>query len=72
MSAFNYSDIPLAGAYANAVKAAQESDHRNAGRHVETGEGRDALESFRTLVQRIAAAVAERRPAPSQLTSRPV
>jgi hypothetical protein len=72
MSTFNFSDITLAGAYANAVKAAQESDCRNAGRHLETGESRNLLKSLRTLVRRIAAAVAEKRPAASQLTSRPV
>jgi hypothetical protein len=27
MSTFNFSDITLAGAYANAVKTARESDH---------------------------------------------
>jgi hypothetical protein len=68
MSTFNFSDITLAGAYANAVKTARESDHRNAESHLETGESRSVLKSLRTLVQRIAVAVA----ASSQLTSRPV
>jgi hypothetical protein len=72
MSTFNFSDITLAGAYANAVKTARESDHRNAESHLETGESRSVLKSLRTLVQRIAVAVAEKRPASSQLTSRPV
>jgi hypothetical protein len=72
MSTFDFSDITPAGAYVNAIKAAQESDRRNAERHLETSESRHALKSVWTLVRRIAAAVAEKRPAISQLTSRPV
>jgi hypothetical protein len=72
MSTFNFSDITPAGAYMNAIRTAQECDRRNAGRHFETSESRNALKSFRTLVQRITTAITEKRPASSRLTSRPV
>jgi hypothetical protein len=72
MSSFNFSDITIAGAYAQATKAAQQSDNSNAEPHLEKGESHRVRKSLWTLVRRIAAAVADRRPAASQLTSRPV
>jgi hypothetical protein len=70
MSTFDFNDITLAGAYANAMKAAQESDNRNAARHFETGESRSVLKSLWTLVRRIAAVVGEKRPTVFRLASR--
>ncbi len=71
MSTFNISDIHFAGAYANAVTAAKDSDHRTADRHLETGEGSIVLETLKSLVRRFAA-TAERRPTSDQLSARPV
>ncbi len=71
MSTFNISNITLAGAYMNAVTAAKDSDHRNADRHLETGEGSIVLETLKSLVRRFAAN-AERRPTSDQLSARPV
>ena len=72
MSTFNISDITLAGAYVNAVTAAQGSDRRNADRHVESGEGQNFTGFLTTLARRIAAAITENRRTTSPLTSRPV
>ena len=72
MSTLNFSDITLAGAYVHAMKAARESDNRNAERHLETSNGHNGRQSLWTLVGRIAATVAEKRLASSPLTSRPV
>jgi hypothetical protein len=72
MPTFNISDITPAGAYANAVMAAQDSDRRNADRRFESGEGLNFTEFLTTLVRRIAAAITENRRTTSQLTSRPV
>ncbi len=72
MSTFNISDIHFAGAYANAVTAAKDSDRRNAGRHVEAAEGSSATGSLKTLARRIATAIIEKRPAADQLTVHPV
>ncbi len=71
MSTFNISDITPAGAYGNAVMAAQNSDRRNAGRHLETGERFNVLKSFKSLVRRFAA-ITEKRPIAGQLSARPV
>ncbi len=72
MSTFNISDIHYAGAYSNAVAAAEDSDRRNADRHIESGEGRHFTGFLTTLARRIAAAIAENRRTISPLTSRPV
>ncbi len=72
MSTFNISDITSAGAFANATMTAQDSNRRNADRHVETGEGRNFTGFLTTLARRIAAATTENRRIASQLTSRPV
>ena len=72
MSTFNISDIHFAGAYANAVTTAKDSDRRNAGRHVEAGEGSSAIGSLKTLARRIASAIIEMRTTASQPNSHPV
>jgi hypothetical protein len=51
MSTFNISDITLAGAYVNAVTAATDSDHRTAGRRLETGEGSNVVKLLKALVR---------------------
>ena len=61
MSTFNISDINIAGAYANAVTVAQDSDRRNADCHVETGEGLNVMKFLKTLVGRIVTAIIENR-----------
>ncbi len=71
MSTFNISDITFAGAYVNAVTAAQDSDHRNADRHFETCEGFNVLRSFKSLARRFAA-ITEKRPTADQLSACPV
>ena len=71
MSTFNISDIHFAGAYANAVTAAKDSDHRTADRHLETGEGSNVMKLLKTLVRRFAT-ITEERPAADQLSARPV
>ena len=71
MSTFNISDITLAGACVNAVTAAKDSDHRNAGRRLETGEGWNVMKIFKSLV-RCFTASSEERPAADQLSARPV
>ena len=71
MSTFNISDITLAGAYVQAVTAAKDSDHRSAGRRLETGEGSDLMKLLKTLVRRFAA-ITEERPAADYLSARPV
>ena len=72
MSSFDFTRITVPGAFSNAMKAARESDRRDARRHLETRESRDALKGFQALARRVAAALAEKRPADSQLTSHPV
>ena len=72
MSTFNISDITLAGACVSAVTAAKDSDHRNAGRRLETGEGSNVVKLLKALVRRIASAIVEMRPTFSQPTSRPI
>ncbi len=72
MSTFNISDITFAGAYMNAVTAAKDSDHRNADRHLETGEGSNVMKLLKTLALRIATAITGIRRTTSPLTSRPV
>ncbi len=72
MPTFNISDITPAGAFANAVTAAQDSDYRNADRHVESATGLSVTTFLTTLARRIAAAIAENRRTISPLTSRPV
>jgi hypothetical protein len=72
MTTFNISDITPAGAFANAVAAAQENDRRNANRHVEPSEGGRVNSLFATLGRRIAAVITENRQTASRLTSRPV
>jgi len=72
MLPFNLSDITPAGACIGAIEAARESDRRNARRPFETGERRNVLKGLRSLVRRIAAAMTEKRPAASRLTSRSV
>ncbi len=71
MSTFNISDITLAGAYANAVTAAKDSDRRNAGRRLETGEGWNVIKFFQSHARRFVATTEVRRAA-DQLTARPV
>ncbi len=71
MSTFNISDITPAGAYVQAVTAAKDSDHRNAGRSVEICEGSNLMKPLKTLVRRFAAII-EERPAADQLSARPV
>ncbi len=70
MSTFNISDITPAGAYANAVTAAQDSDHRNADNHVGSGGGLNFTEFLASQARRIAAAITENRRTASPLTSR--
>ncbi len=72
MTTFNISDITPAGAFGNAVTAAQGSDRRNADRHFESGESRQVTKLLTTLARRIAAAITEIRQTASQLASRPV
>jgi hypothetical protein len=72
MSTFNISDIHFAGAYANAVTAAKDSDHRNAERHLEPGEGSNVTKAFKAQVRRIATAIVEMRPTADRLRARPV
>ena len=72
MSTFNISDITLTGAYVTAVSAAKDSDHRNAGRHFETGESSNVVKFLKTLVRRIATAIIEMRTTASQPNSHPV
>jgi hypothetical protein len=72
MSTFNISDITPAGAYMNAVTAAQSSDRRSAGRNIETGKGPNFAGFITTLARRIAAAIFEIRQTASQPASRPV
>lgn len=72
MSIFDLSDVTAPGAFMNAMKAAQESDRRNARRHFETGDGGSVLKGSLALVRRIAAVVSKKRPTTPQLTSRPV
>ena len=50
MSIFNITDITPAGAFANAATAAQDSDRRNASRHIATGEGLKVAGLLATLV----------------------
>ncbi len=71
MSTLNISDITFAGAYMNAVTAAKDSDHRNAGRCLETGEGSKLMQLLKTLVRRFAA-ITDERPAADQLSAGPV
>jgi hypothetical protein len=71
MSTFNISDITFAGAYSKAVTAAKDSDRRNAGRRLETGEGSNVLKTLKSLVRRFVAII-EERPAADQLSARPV
>jgi hypothetical protein len=72
MTTFNISDITPAGAFANAVTAAQGSDRRNADRHFEAGQSPHVTKLLTTLARRIAAAITEIRHAASQPASRPV
>ena len=72
MSTFNISDIHFAGAYANAVTAAKDSDRRSAGRNIETGQRPKSAGLLTTLARRIAAAIVEIRQTASQSASRPV
>ncbi len=72
MTTFNISDITSAGAFANAVTAAQGSDRRNADRHFKSGEGRQVTKLLTILGRRIAAAITEIRHTASQPASRPV
>ena len=72
MSTINISDITPAGAFANAVMTARDSDCRIADRHVESGEGSSAIGSLKTLARRIATAITGIRRTTSPLTSRPV
>ncbi len=57
MSIFNFSDTTPAGAFANAVTAAQDSDRRSAGRQSETGGGLKVTGSFASFVRGIAVAI---------------
>lgn len=70
MSTFDISDITAPGAFLNAMKAAQESDRRNAARYVETGDGGSVLKCPLALVRRIVAAVSKTRPSPTTLAPR--
>ncbi len=72
MSTFNISDITPAGAYANAVTAAQDSDRRNADSHFESGGGLNFTGFLAPVARRIAIAITEHRWTASPLTSRPV
>ncbi len=72
MPTFNISDITPAGAFANAVTAAQGSDRRNADRHFDSGENRQVTKLLTTLARCIAAAIVEIRQTASQPASRPV
>jgi hypothetical protein len=69
MPTFSISDVTPAGAYANAVMVARESDRRSANRRFEPGEGVNVLKSLKTLVRRAVAVIAEKRPAVSQPTA---
>ena len=71
MSTFNISDFNYAGAYVKAVATAKDSDHRNAGRRLEAGEGSNVVKFLKTLVRRTAAITEERRAA-DQMSARPV
>jgi len=72
MTTFNISDITPAGAFANAVTAAQSSDRRSAGRNIEMGKRPNFAGFLTTLARRIAAAIVEIRQTASQPASRPV
>jgi hypothetical protein len=72
MPTFDISDITLAGAYVNAVTAAQDGDRRNADRHFESGEGLNFVRFFGALVRRVAAAITDNGRTASRLISRPV
>jgi hypothetical protein len=72
MTTFNISDITPAGAFTNAVTAAQSSDRRSAGRNIETGKRPKSAGLLTTLARRIAAAIVEIRQTASQSASRPV
>jgi hypothetical protein len=62
MSSFNITDITIAGAYTNAIAAAQDSSRRNARRHPEPSQGPDRPRLLSRLARRVAAALSERRP----------
>ena len=66
MPTFNISDITPAGAYANAVTAATDSDRRNPDRCVATGESTKVEKFVNGLIRRIAGAIVEKRPAAGQ------
>ena len=69
MSSFNITDVTIAGAYVNAITAAQDSARRNARHHTELRQGPGLLSR---LARRIARAVSERRPATLRLATRRV
>lgn len=60
MSSFNITDVTIAGAYTNAITAAEESARRNAERRSEPSEGPGFLSR---LLRRVASALSEKRPA---------
>ncbi len=70
MTIFNISDITPAGAFTNAVTAAQDSDRRNAGGHSETTKDPMVTGFLTILARRIAAAMAEIGQTASQPASR--
>ena len=72
MTTFNISDITPAGAFANAVTAAQSSDRRSDGRNIEKGKRQKFAGFLTTLARRIAAAIVEIHQTASQSASRPI
>jgi hypothetical protein len=72
MSSFNITDVTIAGAYVNAIAAAEESARRTSKRRSSSSEGPSRLKSLSTLVRRVAAALSERRPDALRLASRRV
>ncbi len=70
MTTFNISDITPAGAFANAVTAARDSDRQNAGGHSETTKGPKVTGFLTILARQIAAAIAEIGQTASQPASR--
>ncbi len=70
MSIFSISDITSAGAFANAITAANDSDNRHGDRYVVPGEASKVTGFLAALVRGIAATIIENLPA-SRPASRP-
>jgi hypothetical protein len=69
MSSFRISNFTLPGAYVSAVKAAEESDRRNAVRYSNPIETPARHRKLRHVVRWVATALADRRSVTLRLTS---